>query len=144
MVCWKVWVLAHISNHDPETLRWTRSDKVYNSYTDNRCSFPIEHNALAYEELNTVALHCEHMSDGPSSHCTSRWLNGSPKAACATAEVSSKKLTGHTPFVRLMICVGSANMPGGISPCREPTALNLRRARTPRDLSAAMFAGRGT
>ena len=31
-------------------------------------------------------------------------------------------------------------MPGGISPRRKQTALNLKSARTPRDLSAAMFA----
>jgi hypothetical protein len=55
------------------------------------------------------------------------------------AEVSSKKLTGHMPFVRSMIGVGSANVPGGISPRRKPTALNLRRART-----SSMFAREGT
>ena len=81
---------------------------------------------------------------GPSSHRTSRRLNGSPNAACATTVVSSKKLAGRTPFVRSMICVGRANIPGETSSRSDPTALKARIARTPRDLSAAMFARDGT
>ena len=55
----------------------------------------------------------------------------------------SKNDAGLTPFVRSMICVGRANDPGGMSSWREPTALNARIARTPRDFSAAMLARDG-
>jgi hypothetical protein len=76
---------------------------------------------------------------GPASHWTSLRAKGSPNAACATT-LASKKLAGRMPRVRSIICVGSANVPGGISSRSEPTALNASTARTPRDLSAAMFA----
>jgi hypothetical protein len=55
-----------------------------------------EHDALANEELHTVALHCERVSDGPSSHCTSRWLNGSPKAACTMGGVFKEAHRAYT------------------------------------------------
>ena len=43
-----------------------------------------------------------------------------------------------------MICVGSENVPGGISSRREPTALKANMTRTPRDFRAAMLARAGT
>ena len=43
-----------------------------------------------------------------------------------------------------MIWFGSANEPGAISSRREPTAEKASTARTPSDLSAAMFARAGT
>lgn len=79
-----------------------------------------------------------------SSHFVSFNENGSPKAACATMDVPSKKLVGRTPLVRSMIWDGIAKSPGLISSRREPTAENARMARTPRDFRAAMLARAGT
>lgn len=80
----------------------------------------------------------------PASHAESARLNGSPNAACATTLVPSKNDAARTPFVRSMICEGSANAPGAISSRSEPTAEKARMVRTPRDLSAAMLARAGT
>lgn len=73
-----------------------------------------------------------------------RLENGSPNIAWATTLVPSKKLAGLTPFVRSIICSQRAKSPGAISSLKLPTALNASIARTPRDLSAAMFAREGT
>jgi hypothetical protein len=43
-----------------------------------------------------------------------------------------------------MIWVGRTNAPGGMSSRRDPTAEKASTMRTPRDLSAAMFAREGT
>ena len=48
------------------------------------------------------------------------------------------------PLVRSMICDGITKSFGAISSRREPTAENAKIARTPRCLSAAMFAVDGT
>ena len=79
-----------------------------------------------------------------SSHLTRRVVKGSPNAACATMLVPSKKLAGRTPLVRSMIWLGRTKSPGASSSRREPTAEKARIVRTPRDLSAAMFARAGT
>lgn len=78
-----------------------------------------------------------------ASHFTRPLLNGSPKPACATMEVSEKKLAGRIPFVLSMIWLGRTNDPGAISSRRDPTAEKARTMRTPRDLSAAMLAREG-
>lgn len=79
-----------------------------------------------------------------SNHLLSFKENGSPKAACATMDVPSKKLAGRTPLVRSMIWDGMAKSPGLTSSRRDPTAEKARMARTPRDLRAAMLARAGT
>ena len=79
-----------------------------------------------------------------SSHFRNLLLNGSPNDACATTLVSWKNDAARTPFVRSMIWFGSANEPGAISSRSEPTAEKASTARTPSDLSAAMFARAGT
>ena len=55
-------------------------------------------------------------------------------------EAPSKKDEERTPLVRSMICVRKANEPGEISSWRKPIAEKAMMARTPMDLSAAMFA----
>lgn len=80
----------------------------------------------------------------PSNHLVSFNEKGSPKAACATMEVPSKKLAGRTPLVLSMIWDGIAKSPGRTSSRREPTAEKARMARTPKDFKAAMLARAGT
>ena len=79
-----------------------------------------------------------------ASHLMNLLLKGSPNIVCATIDVSWKNDAGRTPFVRSMICEGRMNAPGEISSRREPTAEKATMARTPSDLSAAMFARPGT